>query len=99
MQYNIYFKGVPAKLVKHNTLINSALLLQVFETTFQDLTQEFVDYDTSGANTELPKTGKCLCLLFCAHGHLFTTVRKDNTANRELYQNAQGRVFDIICEK
>lgn len=84
-----------SKLFHNSSPIGAARLLQVIETDFSDLSQEFKDYDTDFGKYPLPKKGACLLLIFLKQGGIFTTVRRSVPRKVEYYKNAVGQVFTI----
>ena len=84
-----------SKLFHNNSPIDRAYLLQVIETDYSELTQEFRDYDTDFGKYPLPKKGPCLLLIFSKQGGIFTTVRRSIPHKADYYRNAVGRGFDI----
>ena len=70
-------------------------LLQVIETDYIDLTQEFRDYDTDFGKFPLPKKGPCIILIFFRTGGIFTTVRRSIPHKVEYYKRMQGQDFQV----
>jgi len=85
-----------SKLFHNSSPIGAAKLIQVIETDFSDLAQEFIDYDTDFGQYQLPKVGPCIILIFLKKGGIFTTIR--DITKGELYRNSVGQVFDIELE-
>lgn len=92
-EYNKFF-GIPS---------NARLkLLQIFHTTYNELSTDFIKYDTTttkGKRYVLPK-GKLMVLLFYYHegGTIFTTVRRWTQAKENYYQNLVGEGFKLVIE-
>jgi hypothetical protein len=84
-----------SKLFHNSSPIGAAKLLQVIETDYSDLTQEFKDYDTDFGKYPLPKKGPCILLIFQKNGGIFTTVRRSIPHKVEYYKKAVGQMFDI----
>lgn len=85
------------KLVQNGTLLNSARLLHVIETSFEDISQELVDYDTDHGRYVLPKKGPAILLIFQkSRGDLFTTIRKGKAGALEAYRANIGELFSLI---
>lgn len=84
-----------SKLFHNSSPIGAARLLQVIETDYSELTQEFRDYDTDYGKYPLPKKGACLLLIFLRHGGVFTTVRRSIPNKAAYYKNAVGDMFEI----
>ena len=82
-----------SKLFHNNSPIGAAKLLQVIESDYSDLTQEFIDYDTDFGKYPLPAKGACLILIFIKYGGIFTTVRGPQKA--AFYKQAIGQTFEI----
>lgn len=76
-------------------------LIQVFETDFKELSEDLREYDCGYMDRgkkyyKLPKSGKCLVLLFYTHGMIFTTIRPAFPSRKiEYYKNAVGEMFEI----
>jgi len=96
--YSIKFSYPFSKLFYQNSPIQSAGLLQVIETNFEDLAQEFKDYDTDFGRYPLPAKGPALLLIFTRPGGIFTTVRRSTPQKRQYYMQAVGNVFRIELE-
>lgn len=81
--------------------ITRAKLLSVEQVKLQDLTAEFLDYDTDGGVYQLPKRGDYLRLIFLKPGrdfHLFTTLRTDRPGKIEYYRARIGDLFQVVIE-
>ncbi len=81
----------------------TAELIQVFVVDFEDLSKEFIEYDTqfvdkdSFGNYPLPR-GKLLVLLFRDFWNLFTTVRRWTPEKQKYYQSNTGNLFNVVIE-
>lgn len=91
----IKFKYPFSKLFYNNSPLDSARLLQVIETDFSDLSQEFKDYDTDFGKFQLPIKGACVILIFSKPGGIFTTVRSAVPDKVEAYKKAVGQLIKI----
>ncbi len=80
-----------------NSLIETAMLLQVLQVDLIEITQEMRDYDTDFGAYPLPPKGKYLMLIFMKPhgGGLFTTMRRETPAKIEYYQGLQGHWFNV----
>jgi hypothetical protein len=97
--YNIKFSHPYRKLFVGGQIITRAKLLSVESVKLQDLTAEFLDYDTDGGKYELPKKGNYLRLTFLKPGqdaHLFTTLRSDRPGKKEYYTEKIGQLFEVV---
>lgn len=85
-------------------LIRRAKLLSVEPVRLQDLTAEFLEYDTDGGIYTLPKTGNYLKLTFLkptknGETNLFTTLRSDRPGKIDYYLSRVGELFQVIVEQ
>ena len=87
----------------HNDVIETATLLQVSIINLEDLSQEFLSYDTDNGTYELPKRGKYLMLIFLKDHeayttdlNLFTTLRRHTPDKHDFYLSQIGKVFKVI---
>lgn len=80
-----------------NTLIETAMLLQVLQVDLIDITQEMRDYDTDFGKYPLPAKGKYILLVFMKPhgGGLFTTFRPETLSKLEHFLSLQGNWFNI----
>lgn len=95
MNNTIKFSYPLSKLFHNSSPIDGAVLLQVIQMDYSDLTAEFRDYDTDFGKYPIPQKGECLLLIFAKKGGVFTTVRKDTSENRAHYFAEVGNVFYI----
>lgn len=79
-----------------------ATLLFVTATNTQELPAELLDYDTTyyrdgvKKNRVLGMNMECLLLIFVSGNNvMFTSIRKDNKENRDLYMNSIGKDFAV----
>ncbi|HEB37463.1 MAG TPA: hypothetical protein ENI14_02235 [Thermoplasmatales archaeon] len=93
----IYFSHSYDKLKYENgRLCLSAKLIEAIPVNLQDLSNEFLEYDTEGL-FRLPKKGKYIMLLFFKRkGNIFPTLRPYTEERYKYYKSNVGRVFDII---
>lgn len=97
--HNIKFSHPYRKLFLGGQLITRAKLLAVEQIKIEDMTAEFIEYDTDGGKYELPKRGKYLRLIFLKPGqdaHLFTTLRSDRPGKLEYYTDKIGELFEVV---
>lgn len=90
---HIYWKMPPAEMM----LQNRTKLLQVFPISFEDMSPDFIQYDTAikgGGNYEL-KPGNYLMLFLTTGRYTWTTLRKFNQENYDYYTKNLGRFFKI----
>jgi hypothetical protein len=82
-------------------------LLEVLESKFENLSDQFIKYDTGyycGGNYQRPEKGDCLVLLFLGSGviwgteELFSTVRRSTPKRREYYMSQRGKRFIVEIE-
>ena len=80
---------------------DKVLLLQSIKINFEELTEEFIEYDTSYKEIyyPLPKT-ELILLLFKpkGKGKLFTTLRRYTPSKYEFYKSSQGKWFDVVID-
>lgn len=97
--HTIKFSHAYRKLLCNGQVVTRAKLLLVERVRLQDLTAEFLDYDTDGGKYELPKTGNYLKLTFLKPGnemHLFTTLRSDRPGKIDYYLSRVGELFEVV---
>jgi len=89
-------------LNSHNDVIETATLLQVSIINLEDLSKEFLNYDTDNGVYELPKRGKYLMLIFLKEHedyttdlNLFTTLRRHTPEKHSFYMSQIGKVFNV----
>lgn len=73
----------------------TAQLINVTNIRLEDLTPEFLAYDTDHGRYELPKRGEYLLLLFLAVGGLFTTLRRKTPEKERYYRSLIGSTLSI----
>jgi hypothetical protein len=90
-------------LNSHNDVIETATLLQVSIINLEDLSKEFLNYDTDNGVYELPKRGKYLMLIFLKEHedyttdlNLFTTLRRHTPEKHKFYMSQIGKVFKVM---
>lgn len=98
---HIKFSHAYAKLADGNSgFIRKARLIQVLSVTIEELTKDFLDYDTDFGKYSLAFDTLYVILLFQKpNGDLFTTVRPKYGRfgnKQEYYTSLTGQVFDII---
>lgn len=71
-----------------------AQLIQVLSINTNNLTKNFIVYDTE-LKYKLKEKQYLLLFFFRIDMGLFTTLRKDNKSNRSLYFSKIGETFDI----
>jgi hypothetical protein len=86
---------------KKREIVEMATLLDVVVVQLEDLSKEFLDYDTDDGLFMLPKKGMYLMLIFLKWGGdgLFTTLRRDTDEKREYYIRNIGSVYNVVVEK
>jgi hypothetical protein len=83
----------------NGSVITRAKLLSVEQVKIQNLTAEFLEYDTDGGKYKLPRTGNYLKLTFLKPGqemHLFTTLRSDRPGKIDYYLSRIGELFEVV---
>lgn len=98
--HSIKFSHPYRKLFLHGQLITRAKLLLVEQVRIQDLTAEFLEYDTDGGKYKLPARGNYIRLTFlkpCGdiETNLFTTLRPATPGKEEYYKAKIGELFQI----
>lgn len=99
-----YYKLYALSSWRRNEHPHIADLIQVFVVDKLYLSKGFIKYDTSEIDSDEYNTiddGKYLLLIFqeFATPVIFTTLRKLNKENIELYSNSIGETFKIVREK
>lgn len=75
---------------------HTAVLLDVLPVKLEDLSAEFLAFDTDSGRFKLPKRGNYLLLIFKGYTGLFPTLRAAwPTAKLEYYRSAIGEEFKI----
>lgn len=96
MTYKQIVFSVKFKKLKALGNINLARLLEVVEVNFNDLSLDFLNFDTDNGKFPLPKQGQYLLLIFNAQNGVFFTLRRSNKEKKDYYKKARGEVFKII---
>ena len=99
----IKFSHIYQKLLdQHNDCIESALLLDVQIVNLENISQEFLNYDTDNGEYKLPERGKYIMLFFLkpredyvCSSDLFTTLRSWTDEKEKYYQSLIGKNFEI----
>ena len=96
----IKFSHPYRKLLQAGAPVTRARLLSVVQVRLQDLTAEFLDYDTDGGLYKLPRTGNYLLLTFLKPTKngaldLFTTLRSDRPGKIDYYLSRVGELFEV----
>jgi len=77
-----------------------AILLMCLPIKLEDLSKEFLAYDTDKGTYPLPKKGDYLMLIFQKNiSDIFTTLRRYTLEKLEYYKSRQGQWFDIVLEQ
>ena len=99
---SIKFSHYYDKLVSSNSIVRSARLLYVQVIQLENLSQDFLNYDTDNGKYNLPKYGTHILLLFekgkvCLNKQraLFTTLRRYTIRKYEYYKELEGKEFEI----
>jgi hypothetical protein len=96
MRFSNYYAKMP-------TGWQTSLLLDVIPIELSDLSQAFVEYDTTtlnGGTYLLPKSGSYLLLLLrSTDGHLWTTIRRSTPKKKEYYLGKRGQAFRCVVEE
>jgi len=80
--------------------ITEARLLEVINVNLQNLSQEFIAYDTENIY-KLPKTGEYLMLIFHKQSeanmdsNIFTTIRRRTNEKEKYYRENIGKIFTL----
>jgi len=96
----IKFSHPYRKLFLNGKLITRAKLLSVEQVRIQDLTAEFLEYDTDAGKYKLPRSGNYLKLTFLkpstqGETNLFTTLRSDRPGKIDYYLARIGELFEV----
>lgn len=77
--------------------INEARLLDVVPIDMENMSEEFLAYDTDQGKFALPEKGQFLMLIFLKPGDkdVFTTLRRANTEKKAYYRSMIGRYFNV----
>ena len=98
---SIKFSHAYHKLMVNGHVCRKAMLLQVLSVTLDQLSKEFIDYDTDNGKYKLKHDTLWLMLIFQKEdGHIFTTLRQQFSNyghNKEAYfQSLIGKEFEVI---
>lgn len=101
MVHTIKFSYPYKKLMLGGELRKYARLLLVQQVKIQDLSAEFIEYDTDGGKYPLPKRGNYILLTFLKPAsdgglHLFTTLRPDTPGKKAFYDEKIGQLFEVV---
>ena len=100
----INFAGRYLKMPNNAVSGSTVKLLEVFNGRFEDLGEEFREYDarkSSGCMYNMPKKGDCIVLVLYGRGsewdsgEIFTTVRRWTEDKEEYYRRGRGTHFII----
>lgn len=103
-QNRITFSHPYRKLMLGGKIIGRAKLLSIEPVRLQDLTAEFLEYDTDGGKYTLPKAGNYLKLTFLkptqnGETNLFTTLRSDRPGKIDYYISRIGELFEVVVNQ
>jgi len=77
-------------------LRHPATLLEVIPVRLENLSAEFLNYDTDGGRFKLPKRGEYLLLIFRGYTGLFPTLRAAWPSSKlKYYRDSIGEEFEI----
>lgn len=101
----IKFSKVWKKLQGEDGPIKTAILLEVFQANLNNLSRQFLAFDTDG-NPDYFEPGFYLVLLFQKpDGSVFTTIRSAKTSRKmnvnktDYYAQMRGTEFEVVIEK
>ncbi len=99
--YQIKFSHPYRKLMQSGSVINRAKLLSVTQVKIQDLTAEFLEYDTDNGRYKLPRSGNFIMLTFLKPSqqgecNLFTTLRPATPGKEDYYKTKIGQLFEVV---
>jgi len=101
----IKFSHIYNKLLdSHDDVIGKATLLQVIPIKLEDLSADFIDYDTDYGTYQLPVKGEYMMLIFlkpsfgCPNLNLFTTLRRWTPEKYRYYLEKVGKIFEVVLE-
>jgi len=77
----------------------TAILLEVIKVKLENLSPEFIAYDTDYGRYKFPHGGDYLLLLFLSNTRLFTTIRPFKSDKNDYYKKRIGRDFEIVIRK
>lgn len=81
--------------IKQATDLSEAVLIQMLYVDGAALTSDFLAYDTDGGAYVLDKAERYLLLIFRGEKGIFTTLRKNNAENHDIYESAIGKTFQL----
>ena len=93
---NIKFTGEYNKMPED---YNSSILLDVAQDYTENLSPEFIEYDTrrkDGTQYPLPDGKIIMLFLLTKKGHLWTTLRRFTQRKWEYYRSNIGNQYEII---
>ena len=76
-----------------------ALLIEVLNVKLEELSQLFLNYDTTiytGGQYKLPKKGDYMILMLLSGGDLWTTIRRRTPEKEKYYRSQIGQQFEIV---
>lgn len=81
----------------NGSIIENAILLDVIKVNLEDLSKDFLDFDTDNGLFELPETGVYSMLIFkkTNTNDIFTTLRKWSQEKFDFYKSKTGSSFKI----
>lgn len=80
--------------------VTKAKLIEVINVNLQNLSQEFLAYDTEGIY-KLPETGNYMILIFHKESdtnidsNIFTTIRRRTDEKEKYYRENIGKIFTL----
>lgn len=80
--------------------ITEARLIEVINVNLQNLSKEFIEYDTENIY-KLPKTGNYMILIFHKEceanisSNIFTTIRRRTDEKEKYYRENLGKIFAV----
>ena len=96
---NIKFSHPYSKLIKHdNEYCNRVKLIEVINIKLEDLSKQFIDYDTDGGLFNLPKKGDYMMLVFSkdiCRQNIFTTLRRRTPEKEKYYRSLIGQWLEV----
>jgi len=97
IKFSHRYKKMPLSLTYGE---RAATLLQVLKVHYDDLSDLFIEYDTSykDGNYPIPKTDLIFLLFQTREGKLFTTIRRFTDRKWEYYKKAEGEKFEVVIE-
>lgn len=97
---NIKFSHKYYKLHNFDCLSKKLQLLDVVNIKLEDMSKEFLDYDTEKGTFPLPKKGDYMMLIFLKDNvyqgtNLMTTLRRRTPEKEKYYRENIGQWFDV----